>query len=161
MDERQQARSHRSGQGYRKLVAFRAAHELVKATYEITARFPKSEQFGLTSQMRRAAVSVAANIVEGHALSTTALFVRHLAISFGSCKELEYYFELAGELGYMDDAELLRACRLEGQTAYLISALSRGLKNRATKASPVACSQPPAADSSDSYDSSDSSRAVP
>ena len=116
--------------GYGKLIAFQEAHALVKATYASTIGFPKSEMYGLTSQMRRAAVSVAANIVEGYSLGTTALYLRHLHISFGSCKELEYYLELARELVYLNDADYSTLCDLESRTAYLIGALIRGLKQK-------------------------------
>jgi four helix bundle protein len=104
--------------------------------------------------MRRAAVSVAANIVEGHALSTTALFLRHLSISFGSCKEVEYYIDLTEELGYLrrEDAEKLRD--LEAQSAYLTRALTDGLKRRASQvAEPGAEYAFDSADSADSFDS--------
>jgi four helix bundle protein len=119
--------------GYRKLLAFEAAHEMVKMTYRATDAFPRSEQFGLTSQMRRAAVSVAANIVEGYVLSSTAQFTRHLDISFGSCKELEYYFDLAGDLGYVNEAELEKAQHMCGRAAYMILSLSRSLKKPSRK----------------------------
>ena len=120
----------RPGQGYRKLYAFEAAHDLVKVMYELTNGFPRTQEFGLKSQMRRAAVSVAANIVEGHALDTAALFARHLAISFGSCKELEYYFQLTCELGYLKPADAERAARLEGRAAFLIGRLLNGVRKR-------------------------------
>lgn len=121
--------------GYRKLLAFQAAHELVIATYRVTTGFPKSEQFGLTSQMRRAAVSVAANIVEGNTVGSSAMFSRHLAISLGSCKELEYYFDLVLELGYADSGELQTAQQKCGRAAYLVTALWNSIKNRAKKPS--------------------------
>jgi four helix bundle protein len=145
----------KSAAGYRKLVAFKIAHELVKKVYHVTTLFPKDERFGLTSQMRRAAVSVAANIVEGHALNSTAQFIRHLSISFGSCKEIEYYIDLSEELEYIkcENAEELRS--LESQAAYLINALLNALKRRVSKvAEPVAPEY--AFDSFDSFDSSDS-----
>ena len=122
--------AHRPSQGYRRLLAFQAAHDLVKATYEVTSSFPKSEQSGLTSQMRRAAVSAAANIVEGHAPNSTPLFLRRPATSFGSCKELGYYSGLSQELGYMEGEGIQRVKRLEGRAAYLINALIQGLKRR-------------------------------
>lgn len=119
--------------GYRKLLAFQAAHEVVLDTYQITKDFPKSEQFGLTSQMRRAAVSVTANIVEGNTLDSTPQFLRHLAISLGSCKELEYYFDLASELEYADRDQPQAVQHKCGRAAYLISALSNSLKKRIGK----------------------------
>jgi four helix bundle protein len=122
--------------GYKKLLAFQCAHQLVKIVYSLTADFPKTEQFGLTSQMRRAAVSVAANIVEGYTRGTTALYLRHVDISFGSCKELEYYLELSGELGYISDADARAALELAGRTAYMLSGLIRGLRSKIDKSAP-------------------------
>lgn len=143
----------KTGRGYRKLLAFQAAHELVKAIYQTTAVFPKMEQFGLVSQMRRAAVSVAANIVEGHALNTTPQFLRHLATSFGSCKELEYYIDLAHELEYIEEDRFLALQQLEGRTAFMISRLSTSLRNRLASGT-IKKSAPPASrhtpDSADS-----------
>ncbi len=85
---------------HRKLKAFHLADDLVLAVYEATAAFPRSELFGLTSQMRRAAVSVPANIVEGAALSSEREFTRALRIAHGSIRELGYYISLAQRLNY-------------------------------------------------------------
>jgi four helix bundle protein len=119
--------------GYRKLLAFQSAHDLVIAAYRVTNGFPKSEQFGLTSQMRRAAVSVAANIVEGNTVGSSAMFSRHLAISLGSCKELDYYFDLALELGYVNSSDLQTAQQKCVRAAYLVTALWNSIRNRAQK----------------------------
>ena len=120
-------------EGYRKLLAFQAAHESAKATYALTGSFPKAEIFGLTSQMRRAAVSVPANIVEGWALDTTTLFIRHLSISYGSCKELEYYIDLANELGYLTKEDSEEAHKLLGRTAYFVTSLAKSLRAKRAK----------------------------
>jgi len=83
-----------------KLRAFELADQLAVAAYELTRLFPKDEQFGLTSQIRRAAVSTASSIVEGCARSTQADYVRFLEIAYGSARELEYQLSLASRLGY-------------------------------------------------------------
>ena len=87
-----------------RLRAFRAADSLVRSIYRATACFPKGEQFGLTSQLRRAAVSVATNIVEGCARSTESEYLRFLDIAYGSAKELEYQVGLSADLGFLDKA---------------------------------------------------------
>ena len=71
--------------------------------YGVTKGFPKSETYGLTSQMRRAAISIAANIAEGHGRENTGAFVQFLRIAQGSLKELETHLILAQRLGYLDD----------------------------------------------------------
>ncbi|HSL84712.1 MAG TPA: four helix bundle protein [Thermoanaerobaculia bacterium] len=112
---------------HRKLDAFQLADELALAVYRATEPFPPSELYGLTSQMRRSAVSVAANIVEGSARETEKDYVRFLGIAFGSARELGYFVSLARRLGYLDDqsARNLEESqqRLAGSLGALIKAL--------------------------------------
>lgn len=91
--------------GYRKLKAYIEARKLVLLVYKATEKFPKSELFGLTSQMRRAAVSVMANIVEGQARSSKKEFRQFLFLANGSLVELECYLELALDLSYISEGE--------------------------------------------------------
>ena len=86
-----------------KLRAFELADALAVAVYEATTGFPREEQFGLTSQLRRAAVSAASNIVEGCARNSQADYVRLLDIAFGSVRVVEYQLSLAHRLGYLGD----------------------------------------------------------
>jgi four helix bundle protein len=82
--------------------------DMVILVYEATATFPRNEQFSLTDQMRRAAISVPSNIAEGHSLKQTPNFIRHLSIACGSLAELETQVEIARRLTYLpDDAKLL------------------------------------------------------
>ena len=84
-----------------KLRAFELADELALAIYRITRDFPKEEIYGLTAQMRRSAISVPSNIVEGCARKSQAEYVRFLEIAYGSLKEVHYQFSLATRLGYL------------------------------------------------------------
>ena len=86
---------------HRKLKAFQLADALVLAVYKATKVFPRDEQFGITSQLRRAAVSVAANIVEGSARSSEKDYSKFLGIAFASLREAGYLIELACKLGYL------------------------------------------------------------
>ena len=85
-----------------KLKAFQLADEIALSTYRITKLFPKDEIYGMTSQMRRAAVSVPSNIVEGCARESQTEYLRFLEIAYGSLRELDYQFGLAKRLGYMN-----------------------------------------------------------
>ena len=89
-----------------KLRAFELADEVVVLIYRATRRFPKEEIYGLTSQMRRAAVSIPSNIVEGCARESQSEYFRFLEIAFGSARELHYQFGLARRLGYTNETDV-------------------------------------------------------
>lgn len=87
-----------------KLIVWQKSHELVLKIYEITKSFPREEQFGLTSQIRRAAVSIPSNIVEGKARGYNKEYIRFLLIARGSLEETKYQLLLSKELNYIDEA---------------------------------------------------------
>ncbi len=87
--------------GFRKLIVWQRAHQFVLEVYRAVSNFPKEETFGLTSQLKRAAVSIPANIVEGQTQNTRAQYLRYLNHSSGSLAEVEYYLELARDLAYI------------------------------------------------------------
>jgi four helix bundle protein len=89
---------------FRQLKVWQSPHHLVLAIYRLMQGFPKEEVYGLTSQMRRASVSIAANIAEGCAQKTDAAFCRFLVIALGSGVELEYHLFLSHDLGLVDDS---------------------------------------------------------
>ena len=84
-----------------KLRAFQLADELVVSVYQATHAFPSEQQFGLRSQIRRSAVSIPSNIVEGCGRSTDAEYLRFLDIAFGSLRELSYQLDLSRRLGFL------------------------------------------------------------
>ncbi|MDB5902695.1 MAG: four helix bundle protein, partial [Betaproteobacteria bacterium] len=90
---------------HRDLHAWQQAIELVAAIYALTSRFPDSERYGLTSQMRRAAVSVPSNIAEGAARASTRDLIRFLNIAAGSLSELDTLVAVAKKLGYVENLE--------------------------------------------------------
>ena len=95
-----------SGLGdYRKLDVWEAAHGLTLAIYRATSVFPASERFGITSQLRRAAASVAANIAEGCGRNSDAELARFLRISLGSASEVEYFLLLEKDAGNLGETE--------------------------------------------------------
>jgi four helix bundle protein len=89
---------------HRKLRVFHDAHSLTLAIYKHTRNFPKDEWFGIRSQIRRAAVSVPSNLVEGNARPTTRDYFKFLYIALGSACELKYLVGLSDELGYSGSA---------------------------------------------------------
>ncbi len=89
---------------YRKSKAWQRCDDLAVAVYEASRTFPKAERYDLTSQMRRAAVSIAANIAEGSGRATRRDYLRFLYQARGSLREVEYYIHLARRLGYLSEA---------------------------------------------------------
>lgn len=88
-------------QTYRELILWKKALDLVEAVYIVTRGWPKDEAYGLTSQVRRAVVSIPANVAEGHGRDSTREFLRFLAIANGSLLELETHLFIAHRLGYV------------------------------------------------------------
>ena len=91
--------------GFRDLEAWKQGMDLVEECYKATRKFPPEERYGLTSQMRRAAVSIPSNVAEGHSRKTTAAYANHVSIACGSDGELETCVALSGRLGYLSARE--------------------------------------------------------
>ncbi len=102
----------------RDVVVWQKAHEFVLCVYSLTQCFPKHEMFGLTSQFRRAAVSIAANIAEGFGRRSPAEKARFLNIAGSSLEECRYYVILAHDLGYADTKALDGALDEIGRRLY-------------------------------------------
>ncbi len=91
-------------QSYRELIAWQKAMDLVVQTYRVTLGWPRNELYGLTNQVRRASVSVPANIAEGQGRSSTKEFLHHLSIAHGSLREVETHLLISQRLGYTDES---------------------------------------------------------
>ena len=91
---------------FQDLIVWQKAHQFVLTVYRLTGLFPKSEMFGLSSQFRRSAISIAANIAEGFKKRGTADKARFLNIAQGSLEESRYYLILAEDLGYGECSEI-------------------------------------------------------
>jgi len=94
---------------FRKIKAWQLADDLAVAAYEVSKDFPREEIYGITSQIRRAAGSVAANIVEGASRESAKDYAHFLQIARGSLAETQYFLHLAKRLGYLDDAKAIQA----------------------------------------------------
>ena len=109
--------------GYRKLVVYTKAQELVKSVYKSLERFPREEQFALCSQLRRAAVSITSNIAEGVSRYSYKDKVHFIEIAFGSLMEVMSQLELAKELEYITEKELHEIELLAVNIAQLLTSL--------------------------------------
>ena len=114
-------------QTYRDLRVWQTAVDLTLEVYRITESFPTSERFGLTSQLRRAAVSVASNIAEGHARSTRGEYRNFLSIARGSAVEVEVLLFLAEQIGYVRSPMLVKVREYCDAISRMITKLKRAL----------------------------------
>jgi four helix bundle protein len=112
---------------YRDLDVWKQGMRLVEDCYRATVVFPASELYGLTSQVRRAAVSIPANVAEGRCRRTTKAFTSHVRIALGSLGELETCIDLSGRLGFLKSTEAARLLASAGSVGRLLSALHRSL----------------------------------
>lgn len=116
---------------YRDLTVWRLAMDIAEQVYLLTKAFPNSETYGMTTQIRRAAVSIAANIAEGHGRETSGAFVSFLRIAQGSLKELETHLLLSVRVGLADQAKtesLMQMCDEQGR---MLRSLIRSIQSKA------------------------------
>ena len=128
---------------YRDLETWQSAMDLVERCYRMTNRFPKTEQFGLTIQIRRAAVSIPSNIAEGHNRPSKLAFLNHLGIALGSQAELETQLELSARLGLAQRVDVEPVLDLAGQVGRQLRGLRRALEAGVGGQSPAPSPQPP------------------
>ena len=117
-------------QSFQDLIAWQRSIEFCVAIYALTAHFPKSEAFGLTAQLRRAAVSVASNVAEGHERLTTLQFLQFLGFARGSNGELATQLIIAKTLGFGAQSDLDRAQRLCIEVGKLLNGLIKSLQSK-------------------------------
>ena len=114
----------------RKYEVFQLADQLVLEVYRVSAKFPKTEMYGLTDQMRRAAASIPMNLAEGAARASAKEFAQFVNIAVGSCEEVRYQLHLAGALGYIPKGEQQKLDEryesVKKMLAKLFGAVSRG-----------------------------------
>ena len=115
---------------YRDLVVWQKAMALAALCYARTRSFPRSEMFGLTAQIRRAAASIPANIAEGNGRENTGSYIQSLRVSQGSLKELETHVLLAQTVELMDMADAEEILEMSEQVGKLLRSLIRALQNR-------------------------------
>ena len=121
--------------GYRDLLVWQRAMDLVIEAYGLTKRFPGEERYALAQQLRRAAVSVPSNIAEGHGRKHLGDYVRHVSIARGSLMEMETQLLIAGRMGYISNGEEERVIAQTSEVGRMLSGLLRALTKRYRTAS--------------------------
>ncbi len=115
---------------YKELKVWQKSYQLCLEIYRITVKFPKEEKYGLTSQIRRSAVSIPSNIAEGYGRKTTLDYTSMLYISYGSVCELETQVLLAGDLDLIEKGELSTLNKDIAEIERMLKALIKSLENK-------------------------------
>jgi len=123
---------------YQSIKAWQLADNLAVAVYAVTQDLPVEERFGLISQMRRASVSVAANIAEGSSRSSRKEYFQFLSIARGSLSELRYYLHLANRLGYLNAQKHVQLDGLCDEAARVLYGLMKAVHTVAVDSKPIA-----------------------
>ncbi len=106
------------------------AMDLVVESYKVAKLLPKTESYGLASQIQRAAVSIPANIAEGHGREHLGDYLHHLSVANGSLMELETHLLIASRLSYVEQSDLDQAFSLAGEVGRMLTGLKKSLKPR-------------------------------
>jgi four helix bundle protein len=115
---------------YRELKVWERAMDLVAASYKLTELLPKYEVYGLAQQIRRSAISVPANIAEGHGRDHLGDYLHPLSVANGSLMELETHFLIASRLAYLDMSEIGALLDLSAEVSRMLAGLTKKLKER-------------------------------
>jgi four helix bundle protein len=115
---------------YRDLEVWKKAMDLVVICYQLARRFPRSEIYGLTSQLQRAAVSIPSNIAEGHQRRHSKEFLQHLSIAYASLAELETDIEIARRLDYIAEDQTNNVFAQAGEIGRMINGLRKSITSR-------------------------------
>jgi four helix bundle protein len=140
--------AHPRVRSYRDLTVWQRGMDLVVLSYQLTRRLPRDELYGLTSQIRRAATSVPANIAEGQGRRHTREFLHFLGVARGSLLELETHLLAAQRLKLLNEGDVTRSLELASQVSRMIAGMIRSLEKRLRHnggRGPLATSHPPLA----------------
>jgi four helix bundle protein len=115
---------------YRDLIVWQKSMQLVTEIYLLAKNFPKEEIYGLTSQIKRAVISVPSNIAEGQGRDSTREFIHHLSIAYGSLMEVETQLQIAVNLNFVEQMKINEIYTRTSEIGRLINGLSRSLQNK-------------------------------
>jgi len=115
---------------YDELIVWQKAMDLVTEIYKITATFPSEERFGLSSQARRAAVSIPSNIAEGHGRKATGAYLNHLSIAYGSLMELETQLQIALRLNFVSTNEANTLLAQTNEIGKMLNGLKKSISTQ-------------------------------
>ena len=115
---------------FRDLEVWQLAMELVECSYRMSEQFPRAELFGLTGQLRRAAISIPANVAEGHSRRSTKAFLNHVSIAIGSHGELITCLEIARRLGFISQSQMTDVTSRTDSVGRLLHGLHRALTSK-------------------------------
>jgi len=115
---------------YRDLVVWGRAMDTVELCYKLSKQIPQSEMYGLTGQIRRAAVSIPANIAEGHGRKNLGEYIQYLSIANGSLKELETHLMIAGRLHYVKEDDIIPALEACSEIGKMLASLIQKLRQK-------------------------------
>jgi len=121
---------------FRDLEVWQQGMDLVERCYDVTRSFPSSERYGLASQLRRAAVSIPANVAEGHGRRSTRAFRNHVSIAIGSHAEMATYIELAVRLGFLNAAATGQLLERSNSVGRLLHGLYRAIARKISDSGP-------------------------
>ena len=116
--------------GYKNLLVWKKSYDLTLKIYEQTNNYPDTEKYGLISQMRRASVSITANIVEGHGKKYTGEFIKYISTSIGSCNELGLYLSLSKDLGYLSKEDYDNLKSFHNEVCKMLFGLRNSLERK-------------------------------
>jgi four helix bundle protein len=116
--------------GYRELIVWKRAMDLVVEAYELVKRLPKQEQYSLSDQIRRSAISIPSNIAEGNGRNSDKDYIRFLSMARGSQYELETQLMLCTRLGYLSDDDIDKSLNLCDETGRMLNALIARLEKK-------------------------------
>lgn len=119
-----------AGRNYRDLTVWKKAMDLVLSVYKASQHWPKDETFGLTNQVRRAAVSIPANIAEGQGRDSAREFLRFLSIANGSLYEVETHLLIASQLDYLEPNNAAPLMEQAAEIGHLLNGLTASLRSR-------------------------------
>ena len=120
-------------QNYRDLKVWQKSMDVVEEVYEASKSLPTNEKYGLTSQMQRSAISIPANIAEGHGRDHLGDYLRHLSIANGSLMELETHLQISQRLGYLESGVVIALLDRTSEISRMLAGLTQSLKAKYSK----------------------------